>query len=140
MKNYWKAFLTTTTMILFAPAAQADGPRNGKWEVTAKSEMTGIPANMPATNVTICIDKASTEAGKPPIIADKSCTFSDYKAANGEASWKMQCSGQMQMKGVGHIKFSDNEYSGSSEMEMNMDGDEPMKMKQTFSGKRLGDC
>ena len=124
----------------FTTTAFADGPRNGKWEVTAKSEMAGMPASAPATKVTICIDKASTEAGKPPIIADKSCKFSDYKASNGEASWKMECAGQMQMKGTGHIKFSDNEYSGSSEMEMDMQGDEPMKMKQTFTAKRLGDC
>ena len=137
MQNCWKAFLTT--MILFAPVVHADGPRNGKWEVTSKAEMEGMPANMPAQKVTICIDKATNEVGKPPIIADKSCSFSDYKAANGEASWKMECKGQMQMKGTGHIKFSDNEYSGTSEMDMG-DGEESTKMKQAFSAKRLGDC
>lgn len=126
-------------MILLTPVVQADGPRNGKWEITAKSEMQGMPANMPSQKVSICIDKASTESGKPPIIADKSCSFSDYKVANGEASWKMECKGQMQMKGTGHIKFTDSEYSGTSEMEMG-EGEDSMKMKQNFTAKRVGDC
>ena len=125
---------------LFAVPVLADGPRSGQWEITAKSEMEGMPVSMPAQKVSICIDKANTESGRPPIIADKSCSFSDYKASQGEASWKMHCTGQMEMTGTGHIKFTDNEYSGSSEMVMDAGEGSSMKMKQVFSAKRLGDC
>lgn len=126
-------------LALLTTSVFAEGLKNGKWEITSKAEMQGVPANMPAHTVSICINQQSAEAGKPPIPADKSCSFSDYKVSNGEASWKMECKGQMTMKGTGHIKFTDTAYSGSSEMEMG-EGEEAMKMKQSFTAKRVGDC
>lgn len=127
-------------LILTTPITYADGPRNGRWEISARSEIAGLPTTMPAQKISLCIDQSNTESGKPPIIADKSCSFSNYKTSKDKASWDMRCDGQMQMKGSGQIKFNDNEYSGSTEMEMDMGDGESMRMKQIFSAKRLGDC
>ena len=44
------------------------------------------------------------------------------------------------MQGNGKFAFSDTAYNGSTEIDMNMGDGESIKMKQTFSAKRLSDC
>jgi hypothetical protein len=43
------------------------------------------------------------------------------------------------MSGKGHMTYGSDNYSGSTELKMDVDG-EIMEMKQSYSGKRLGDC
>lgn len=120
-------------------SAYSQQMRPGKWEVTSTSEMSGMPMPMkiPAVTFSMCIDKQLPD--KPPIAADKSCKFSNYKVTGDAASWKMECDGHGKMAGEGSIQFKGDTYTGNSTMVMKMGG-MSMQMKNTYSGKRLGDC
>jgi hypothetical protein len=123
-----------------ACSAQADQIRSGKWEFTSKSQMTGMPVQMPTqTHKTlICIDNKNKDV--PPIGADPSCKFSNYKVTNNSASFRMQCSGDMKMSGTGSITFNGDQYTGDSVMKMEMDDTDAMTIRNSYSAKRIGDC
>lgn len=69
--------LTLFTGVAFTQNATAQQMREGKWEITSKAEMSGVPMQMPAQKVTICVDDKNK--GKPPIAADDSCKFTHQK-------------------------------------------------------------
>lgn len=127
-------------VLLAGSSAHADPMRNGKWEITSKTEMSGMPAGVSGrTNkVTICVDNKNKD--KPPIGADPSCRISNYKIVGNSSSWKMECSGEMKMSGTGSITFSGDQYSGTSTMNMEIPGEKPITMKNSYTGKRIGDC
>lgn len=124
----------------FVPSSMADEMRPGKWQITSKSEMTGMPVQMPSNThtVTICVDNKNKD--RPPIGADDSCKFSNLKKSGATTSWKMVCSGQTKMSGEGSMTLNSDSYEGSSTMLMDLGGGEQMKMKTSYKGKRLGDC
>lgn len=130
------SFIFLASILISSVQAQM---RAGKWEVTSVTEMTGMPMPMkiPPLSFSMCFDKPVPD--KPPIAADKSCKFSNYKVTGDAASWKMECEGHGKMTGEGSILFKGDTYTGSSTMVMQMGG-MSMQMKNTYSGKRLGDC
>ncbi len=135
-----KRFLTMITVGLtaFGLQTQAQQMREGKWEITVKAEMSGVPVPMPAQTMTVCID--AKNQGKPPIAADSSCKFSNQKSSGNTMSWKMQCSGETKLSGDGVLTFNGDSYSGSANMKMDMGDGESMTMKNTYAGRRLGGC
>lgn len=135
-RNY--IFMALLAGIALSQQANAQQMREGKWEITSKAEMSGMPMQMPAQKVTICVDAKNKD--KPPIGADNSCKFSNQKTSGNTMTWKMECTGQAKMTGEGSMSFSGDSYTGSSTMNMDMGGGEIMKMKNSYSGKRLGNC
>lgn len=125
--------------LLMIGTAYSEQMRPGKWELTSTSEMSGMPMQMkiPPITFAMCIDKQIPD--KPPIAADKTCKFSNYKVTGDTASWKMECAGHGKMMGEGSIQFKGDTYTGNSNLVMKMGG-MSMQMKNTYSGKRLGDC
>ena len=128
------------SLFLVGTSCAADQLPSGKWEVTTKTKLSGVPPRIPRYNkkLTICIDNQIT--GKPPIAAERSCEFSDYIIIQNSASWKMECRGRMKASGIGIITFKDNEYSGNSTLEMEMPGLKPIIVKREHEGKRIGGC
>jgi hypothetical protein len=113
----------------------------GRWETTSKMEMSGMPMAMPATTVTIC-HRASDDPGVPPLPEDmkNDCKIGDLKTDGGTQSWTMSCTGENKMTGKGSMTYQGASYSGTIDMRMDMPGEAPMTMKQTVTGRRLGDC
>ena len=133
---FWTVLIILSCMQISSSQAQM---RSGKWEVSSTTEMSGMPMQMkiPPVTFSMCIDKQPPD--KPPIAADKSCKFSNYKVTGDAATWKMECEGHGKMSGEGSILFKGDTYTGASSMVMQMGG-MSMQMKNTYSGKRLGDC
>jgi hypothetical protein len=106
----------------------------GKWEITTKTEMAGMPAQS-ITHVQ-CIDKSdlvpmSEDAGQQ-------CKVTDIKTSGDTVSWKITCGGQGGgMTGTGTITYSGDSMSGS--MTMTISGTD-MTVKNVITGKRIGDC
>jgi len=117
-------------------AAQQMHP--GRWEVTSRIEMSGLPMQMPAQTRTICV--SNQNAGQPPIATDGSCTFSNYQISSNSATWHMSCSGQANMTGDGRIDFSGDTYTGGSVMNMEISPGQSMQVRMNYSGRRVGDC
>lgn len=138
MRFLFLSIVSLSTCILIS-SAQSQQMRPGKWEVTSTSEMTGMPMQMkiPPVTFSLCVDKQIPD--KPPIAADKSCKFSNYKLSGEVATWKMDCGGHGKMSGEGSIQFKGDTYTGSSILTMSMGG-MSVQMKNNYSGKRLGEC
>jgi len=141
MLNTGKEFEVTRKVInvsmflLFAGFVLAEPNMNpGKWEITTKTEMAGMPAQS-MTHVQ-CITKndlvpMSEEAGQQ-------CKVTDVKTSSNTVSFKIACGGQGGgMSGAGTITYDGDTMNGI--MTMTISGAD-MTVKNTLNGKRLGDC
>lgn len=108
----------------------------GMWEITMSMDMPGMV--MPPMKHKICMSAADVASGESTIPKDEQsgCTVGGYALNGNTATWTMTCP---DMNGKGRMTYGSDSYSGSTELKMRMDG-ESMEMKQTYSGKRLGDC
>ena len=118
--------------------AQAQPMRPGQWEITTRTEMTGMPAPIPDQTVSVCV-RGQTE-DRPPIGSDGTCTFSNYRKSGNSATWQMACSAMGNMTGEGRIDYAGDRYTGESVMKMEIMPGQTMQMRSGYSGRRVGDC
>lgn len=106
----------------------------GKWEITTKTEMTGLPTH--SMTHTQCI----TSDDQVPVSTDDSseCEITDVKTSGDTVSWKMTCRAEGGgMDGVGQVTYKGDSMQGTMTMTMRPQG---TQMKNTFSGRRIGEC
>jgi hypothetical protein len=124
------------------PCATAGPTVNpGEWQITAKSEMTGLPVQVPAQTMTYtsCITPDAPVPTEPKQQGE--CKFSDMKTEGPAVTWAIECNGrQGNMKGTGKVVYEGDTMTG--EQTMNVSGAEGMSMKMVMhmTGKRVGPC
>jgi len=116
-------------------ALAASGP-DELWEVTVKVEMTGMPFALPAQTVEVCVPKGQMEGTGQ---MDENCTTYDVKKSGNKTSYRFKCTGDMTMSGQGESTMAGNSYKGSMQAKGHDDG-ASFEMKQSYSGKRIGNC
>jgi hypothetical protein len=110
--------------------------REGKWEITTKIEIPGMPTNMPPMKNTQCLTKKDfvPENSQP----GQECKFSETKVSGNTVTWKMECNGKGgEMKGTGEITYSGDSFKGTMKMKMPQ---QDMEMTSHMEGRRIGDC
>ena len=129
------AILLTSLSISFA--GSTPNLKEGKWEITIKTEMEGMPMNMPAVKNTQCLTKDDyVPKNSQP---GQECEISDTKISGDTVTWAMKCNGRGgEIKGTGKITYKGDTFSG--EMIINMSGANNMKITNKMNGRRLGDC
>jgi hypothetical protein len=106
----------------------------GKWEITTKTEMAGMPAQ--SQTHTQCINK--NELVPTSNDANQQCKVTDIEINGNTVSWKITCGGQGGgMSGTGTTTYEGDTLKGS--MSMTITGTD-MTVKNTLTGKRIGDC
>ena len=137
-------FIFAMAVISFMTAAvpaDASEPniREGKWEITTKVEMEGMPSNMPQQKFvhTQCLTRDDYVPRGPKTGASSGgCEIRDVRTSGDTVTWTMHCNtGQGQMKGKGRITYSGDRFEGRIEAVMS-----GMKMTQLLEGRRIGDC
>ncbi|MEN9796463.1 MAG: hypothetical protein RL653_159 [Pseudomonadota bacterium] len=132
------ACLVSTPALAAPPAMSAMQP--GLWEVTRTMEMSNVPMKMPPQVSTQCIKKEDLADARKSLPVDKTCTLDEVKqdgnATTGKATCKMDTG---EMKGTGRMTVKPQSYEGSMDLVAKLE-EMDFTMKQTFSGKRLGDC
>jgi len=106
----------------------------GKWEITTKTEMAGMPPQ--SMTHTQCI----TNNDLVPMSEDASreCQVTDIQTKGNTVSWKMTCGGQGgRMEGTGQITYNGDSMQGTMQMTIAPYG---TQVKNTISGRRIGDC
>jgi hypothetical protein len=106
----------------------------GKWEITTKTEMAGMPPQ--SMTHTQCI----TNNDLVPMSKDASreCQVTDIQTKGNAVSWKMTCGGQGgSMEGTGQITYHGDSMQGTMQMTIAPYG---TQVKNTISGRRIGDC
>ena len=132
------ASLVSVPCLAAPPAPSALQP--GLWEVTVTMEMPNVPTPMPPHVTTQCIRKEDLADARKSLPVDKGCKLEDVKQDGNTVTFKSTCKMEMgEMKGSGRMTQKAQSYEGSMELVANMQGMD-FSMKQTFAGKRLGDC
>ena len=105
------------------------------WEVEAKMDMgISIPGMaMPTVTNTACLSKGEYKPEK--FLQEKNCEMTDLKVVSNKTSWKVRCSGQVDMEAEGEVIRNADTLSGVVYVTTN-----GMQMTQIISGKRIGTC
>jgi hypothetical protein len=131
-----KYVLSIVGVILLSAGITWAGPKMnpGKWEITTKTEMAGMPAQ--SITHTQCI--TSDDLVPMSDDANQNCQVKNMKTSGNTVTWEITCGGQGgQMDGTGEVTYNGDTMEGK--MEMKIQGMD-MKVKNTLSGKRIGQC
>ena len=126
-------------LLVASPSFAEPNMQEGKWEITTKVEMQGMPMAMPATKYTQCITKKDMVPQKPE--KNQDCQITNTKVSGDTVSWSMQCKGK---EGIvdssGKITYKKETFDGTMHTTVNSPGSGKMEMTQRISGRRIGDC
>ncbi len=107
----------------------------GKWEITTQTEMAGMPPQS-VTHVQCITADDMVPMSKN---ANQECQVTDIVSNGNTLSWKISCGGQGGgMKGTGSVTYNGNSMNGV--MNMTITGGGNMQIKNTMTGRRLGEC
>lgn len=124
-----------------APLLAAPDMNPGLWEVTVQLESPGTAMVMPPITQTLCFSLQDVEAGGMTQPTGNFGQSSQCKPDNlvigaDSASFTLNCDG---LSGEGHMTYNGDSYSGSADLALGL-ASESQRLKQTFNGRRLGDC
>jgi len=110
--------------------------REGKWEITSKVEMPGMPMKMAPTVMTHCYTKEDVKDRKN-VVSNKNndCKVTDMKVSGNKVTWKMKCTGKSKGTFSGVTVFGSDYYNST----MNMQS-EGYNMTTKVKARRIGNC
>jgi hypothetical protein len=133
-----KYVICTVLAGLFMAAAAGAGSepdfKDGQWEITVKTEMVGMPMQMPPLTYTQCMTKSDPvpQSSQP----DQQCRVVDMKTQGNTVSWAIKCDDSgSPITGEGKITYEKDRMNGS--MKMTAEG---MEMVSHFKGRYIGAC
>lgn len=136
MKTNMLTFVLITLIVAAAAPARAGSRMNpGSWEITTRTQMAGMPTQTMTHTQCITSDDqvpVSREAGQE-------CRVTDIVTKGNTVSWKMSCGGEDNgMTGTGSVTYNGSSMSGK--MDMTVTGGANMRITNTMTGRRIGDC
>ncbi|MBW1660055.1 MAG: DUF3617 family protein [Deltaproteobacteria bacterium] len=144
-----KAVLVIVLLVVFmmATMAIAGGPNMnpGKWEITTKVEMPGMPMKMPPITTTQCLTKDSYILKEPPKPGAAGEMKSPCKVTNSQVKgdtviWDMVCEGQEGMTYHGELTYHGDTMEGFIKMVPKSQGEGNVPVTLRMKGKRVGPC
>lgn len=121
-------------------AAVADvNMQEGMWEMTMKTEMQGMPFEMPPMTFNQCMTKKDVVPQKKEKNDD--CKMISTKIEGNTVYWKSQCrTKEGTVDSDGKITYSGGSFNGVVKSIMNDARSGKMEVTNHMSGKRIGDC
>ena len=137
MKKLYVACLACAA-ILFSAAASAEPGE--LWEITSKSDIPGMPMDMPTTITQACLAKGAATDPRQST-QSKECKVTHVKTKGKTTTWRVRCTHNKEvMRGYGKITYTDDSYKGEVHFK-GMSGGHPIKMTTYYSGKKVeGKC
>lgn len=139
--------LTIAGVFLWGTSAFAGvNLHEGLWEITTKTEIQGMPMQMPARKFTHtqCLTKENMLKSMVPKKQEQKeeCKITrDTKISGNTVTWTMKCSGKDAVKAVGKTTYHGDTFEGTiTTMISNKPEEGKMKIIHHISGKRIGEC
>lgn len=132
---------TAGAVLLLGPGHTHAAPnmKPGLWEIQVRTEMAGMPTQMPAVTTRQCIRKQDMVPQTNS--SGQDCEVADQNLSRDTVSWHIQCkSDEIQGSGKGRITYHGDTFQGQIDMTMEQASMGPMTMTQRLQGKRVGDC
>lgn len=126
--------------LVLSAAAGAASPnmKPGLWEIKVRTEMAGVPMQMPAVTTRQCIRKQDMVPQTNS--SGQDCEVTEQHTTGDTMTWRIECkSSDMQGSGNGKITYHGTTFQGKVEMSMQQQGQQ-MTMTQHMDGKRVGEC
>jgi len=126
--------------LIWAAGASAE-MKEGLWEITTKTEMKGMPNQMPAMTMKQCMTKKDM-APKPMSKGEQNCKMKDQKVVGDTVTYVMECrekDGSV-MESTGKMTYKGDSFDGTNNVTMKGKQGPPMQMTSRMSGKYLGPC
>jgi hypothetical protein len=121
-----------------AVAAPPGGMRPGLWETSVASD-GAKPIVSRACITAAQLEDPKSQVPKMPNDGKVKCTQPDIKTSGATIEWKVACTGDVNMTGVGTMTAAPDSYSGQVNTVLVM-GNQKINMRQTMTGRRVGDC
>jgi len=110
----------------------------GKYEITAKAEMPGMPGGMPPQTTTQCLNEQNPVPNSAA--GALGCKITDMKTNGNKVTYTMECNQQgMKIKSTGEMTFSGDSFAGTTQTHMGPESG-GMTVKTVIEGKRVGNC
>ncbi len=110
----------------------------GKYEITTRVKMPGMPGEMPPQTVTQCLSKQDLVPGGTA--GAQGCKITDMKTEGNSVIYKMECRQDgMTIKSDGKITYNGDTFEGTTQTHMGPSGGN-MTITTIISGKRIGKC
>lgn len=130
-------------LALSAAVEAAPHLKPGKWQITTRIEIPGMPVAMPARTITKCFTgsdpKQGVAAATQHSSRDGSCRADHVKIKGNKVTWQLQCSGAHAATGHGEISYLGDHYTGQTVMDVNEHGHAMVVTNHTL-GKYIGAC
>ncbi len=114
--------------------------KDGLWEITTKTEMKGMPGNIPPTKMKQCLTKKDSipQQGNTK---NNNCKMIDNRVYGNTVSWTMLCTekdGTMESKG--QMKYKGDTFDGTTVTTIKDKAGQTQQITSRMTGKRLGPC
>ncbi len=108
----------------------------GKYEITTKVKMPGIPVEMPPQITTQCLN----EQTPIPDAGAQGCKLTDMKTKGNTATYTMECNQQgMEITSTGNIIYDKISFEGTTQTTMGPTTG-GMTVTTVIKGKHIGKC
>ncbi|MEO8628186.1 MAG: DUF3617 family protein [Betaproteobacteria bacterium] len=131
--------LALLSLSLDCTAAGADEVRQGMWEIAVSAEAGGQPLSKTPMVTRQCVTQQSVKDLMTQMGGAGACQVSDFQQSAGHASWKIACSGHVQVTGTGSTEIAGDTFNGRMDLAVTIDG-QSLPMVQTFTARRVGEC
>ncbi|NNF98210.1 MAG: DUF3617 family protein [Desulfobacteraceae bacterium] len=109
----------------------------GKYEITSKVEMPGMPPMAPQTYTECVSDKNPVPIKNAP---GQQCEYKDMKTVGSTITWTMTCNQQgMASTSTGKMVYKGDTFEGSMKTVTGPSAGN-MTITSVVTGKRVGDC
>ena len=113
--------------------------KEGKWEITTKVEMSGMPGGIPPQTMTQCITKKNMVT--EPEQKNPNCKMVNSNVSGDTVSWAMTCKEKdRDMESKDLITYKGEKFSGVINSMMTQKGQQSVKMTAQMTGRRIGEC
>ncbi|MCX5806547.1 MAG: DUF3617 family protein [Proteobacteria bacterium] len=116
--------------------------KEGLWEITTKTEIKGMPGQMPATTTKQCITKNDVVPKPEKQEKSQECKIKDQKVSGDTVTYAMECkdrSGTI-VEISGKTTYKGNTFDGTTNTTMKSKEEGTMQMTSKMSGKYIGLC
>lgn len=133
-----KHFSVLFAILVMSPCAFAgvSPMQPGKWRITTKIEMAGMPTTIPPVTHTICYSKKDIKQHKAVPLTHPNCTREYYRVEGNTMLWKMACRG----KGAPVTMTGKMTSTGTSYRSKMTTESAHGRMVTILSGTRIGNC
>lgn len=126
------AMFSAALALLAVTSVSADEHPGVLWNTTSQMTMQGM--EMPPNTSQLCTAEEWTEPPPPP--EGQTCTQTDVETTETTVTWKVTCTGEMDMEGEGEITFdTPDSYTGTITFLA-----AGMTMTVQLHGEKVGEC